>query len=103
MNSNLLYTGKITAIISFVIGTCLFAFYLYFDEQFIDVFLAFFFVVGALIFNTILVIIIFGQALLNRVDRFEALRTVGLMLLNIPISILYFYLLINFPDHHTLL
>ena len=103
MNSNLLHTGKISAIISFVIGTCLFAFYIYFGEKFIDIFFAFIFVIGALIFNTILLTAIIGQALLNRIDRFEALKTMGLMLLNIPISILYFYLLINFPRHHILL
>ncbi len=96
MKTNLILTGKITALLSFVIGTMLLAFYLYFGESFIPIPLGLGFVVIALIVNTILFIIILGSAIIYQRSRIELLKTCGLMLLNIPIAIGYFYMVITF-------
>jgi hypothetical protein len=96
MKTNLILTGKITAILSFVIGTILLAFYLYFGESFIPITLGLGFVAVALIINTVLFIACLGSAIIYHRNRIELLKTCGLMLLNIPISIGYFYMVITF-------
>lgn len=103
MKNNINQTGQIVALLSFVIGTILLAFYLYFGEEVINVFAAFFFVVGALIANTVLITVIIGRAILYSQHRLKSLKTIALMLINIPISILYFYMVVTFPGHKFLL
>ncbi|WP_299113015.1 hypothetical protein [uncultured Winogradskyella sp.] len=96
-------TGKIVALTSFIIGTIFLAFYLYYGETVVNVYLAFLFIVSAIIVNTVLLTVIIGAAVLNRINRIEALKTIVIMLLNIPVSILYFYMIVSFPGHEFLL
>ncbi|GGI57015.1 hypothetical protein [Winogradskyella haliclonae] len=103
MKNNISNTGKTIALVSFVIGTIFLAFYLYYGETVVNVFLAFLFVVAAIITNTVVLTVIIGAAILNRIDRLEALKTIAIILLNIPIAILYFYMIISFPGPKFLL
>ena len=103
MKNNINNTGQIIALVSFVIGTIFLALYLYYGEAVVSIYLAFFFIVGALIANVVILSIIIGAAILKKIDRFEALKTSVIMLLNIPVSILYFYMIITFPGHKFLL
>ena len=98
---NLIETGQITALISFVLGTILLSFYLYFGEPSFPIELAVGFIIAAIIFNTVLFLVLFGAAILNPKYRLELLKTCGIMLMNIPISILYFYILFTFPFRQT--
>lgn len=91
------------ALSSFIIGTCLLSFYLYFGESFIPLGLAIGVVVFATIANSIMFSVIVGSAILNKTHRHDALKTCGVMLLNIPIAILYFYIVITFPSQHLLI
>ncbi|MFK7782199.1 hypothetical protein [Psychroserpens sp.] len=102
MKNNLNYTGQIVALLSFVIGTCLIAFYLYLGENYISLGFAISMVVITIIVNSILFITITIAAIFKRINQNEALKTCGLMLLNIPISILYFYMVIMFPNQNFL-
>ncbi len=103
MKNNINFTGKIVALVSFVIGTCLLSFYLYFGNSFIDIFTAASIIFIEVIVNIVILTTIIGQTLLNKTDKTDALKTCGLMLLNIPIAILYFYMMITFPTHKVLL
>ncbi|SHG50052.1 hypothetical protein [Winogradskyella jejuensis] len=103
MKNNINITGRLIALLSFFIGTMLLAFYLYFGESTVQIHVAIFFIVIAFIFNTILFAVILGATLLNKTNRIEGLKTLAIMLCNIPISILYFYMVITFPGHKLLL
>jgi len=99
MKNNINTTGKIVALASFVIGTIFLAFYLYYGEAVVSIYLAFMFIVATIIVNTVLLSVIIGAAILNRIKRIEALKTITVMLINIPIAMLYFYMIITFPGH----
>ena len=85
--------GKITALASFVAGSTIFALYSYFGEPDFPIQIGILFVIGALVINTGIVLVLIGAALLKSENRIELLKTCGIMLLNIPVVILYFYLL----------
>ena len=103
MKNNIALTGKIIALLSFVIGTILLSLYLYYDEKVVPIYLAFFFVVGAVIINIVMVIVITGRAILIESERIENIKTIAIMLINIPVSILYLYMVITFPGQNSLL
>lgn len=103
MKNNINTTGKIAALISFVIGTIFLALYLYYGEAVVSIYLAFIFIIAAIIVNTVLLSIIVGAAILNKINRLEALKTITVMLINIPIAMLYFYMIITFPGHKFIL
>ena len=103
MGNNINNTGKAIALVSFVIGTCLLSFYLYFGESFIPFEFSIGFIITAFIVNLIVFIVLIGYAILNTHHRFEALKTCGFMLLNIPIAVLYFYIVLTFPNSQYLL
>ncbi|WP_456441144.1 hypothetical protein [Psychroserpens sp.] len=103
MKKNINHIGQIVALLSFVIGTSLLAFYLYLGHNFIPLGLAFAFILATIIINSVLFIAIVGTTIIRKTERQEALKTCGLMLLNIPITILYFYMIVTFPYQNMLL
>tara|TARA_R110000868_G_scaffold110649_19_gene299533 strand:+ start:3043 stop:3348 length:306 start_codon:yes stop_codon:yes gene_type:complete len=98
--NNLITTCKTIAFLSFIIGTILFAFQLYFKESDAFIFPGIIFISFAIIINTISLLILIIIQLSNSEYRLELLKTCGIILLNIPIAILYFYILISieFPE-----
>ena len=96
MKDNLNHTARIIAGICFVIGTVFLSLYLYYGEHVVNILLAFFFIILALITNTVMLTVLFGKALRNNISRTETLKTILIMLCNIPIAILYFYMIITF-------
>lgn len=94
MNS-LINTGKTIAFLSFVIGTILFAFQLYFQGSLRLVHIGLVFIVVAVIINTVSLIALIFVLLGNTDNKLDILKTCGLILLNMPIAILYFYILIE--------
>ena len=97
--NNLIQSGKITAALSFFIGTTLLALYLYFDQPNAIEDIGVGFVLFALFFNSLLFLILLGSSVIYQNYRFELLKVCGIMILNIPIAIAYFYfiLTIEFP------
>ncbi len=88
-------TSKTIAILSFAIGTILFILQLYRFNSGNLIHTGIIFIMSAVIINTIsLLVLLFG--LLGNTDKLEILKTIGIVLANIPIAIIYFYLLINF-------
>lgn len=89
------YASNIFALLSFVIGTILFSSFLYLGESKISVIFGIKFVIAAFLINTILLLANLIIALLNSENRFEHLKTCGLILLNIPMALLYFRIIIS--------
>ncbi|MFV0541649.1 MAG: hypothetical protein ACK5MZ_10525 [Aestuariibaculum sp.] len=86
--------GKITALLSFVLGTCLFVFYLYFGQRNSSIIIGFYFVIIVVCTNLLLMLILLIAALANKPQRNNLLKTCGIMLLNIPVAALYMYLVL---------
>ena len=90
--------GRAVAILSFIIGTTLFSFFLYFGETFIPIVIGLGFIGVAITVNAILLVSNLIVSLIYETDRYENLKTCGIILLNIPIAILYFYIIISFNN-----
>ncbi len=67
--------GRTVALLSFILGTCLLSFHLYFGKSFISLTTGFYFVIMALVINTITLIITLIYALVNVSKRLELLQT----------------------------
>ncbi len=92
---DLITFGKFISIISFIIGTTLFSLYLYFNNSNDISSIGFYFVVTALILNSLLLTVFVVALIINSKHREELLKTCGMILLNIPIAIFYFYIVIS--------
>lgn len=93
--NNLITTSKTIAVLSFVIGTILFALQLYFKHSDKIIYSGIVFIIIAIIVNTISLLALIYNLLGKSNQKTEILKTCGIMLLNIPITILYFYILIE--------
>ena len=94
MNS-LINTSKAIAILSFLIGTILFATQLYFITSYRLIYFGIIFIMVTAIINTISILTLIFSMLGYTSQRLELLKTCGIVLVNIPIAILYFYILIK--------
>lgn len=92
---NLILFVKIVALLSFLIGTVLLAIYLYFDYLNAISMFGFYFVIIAFIANAILLIVNIIAIIIDSNYRTELIKACAFMLLNIPIAILYFYIVIS--------
>lgn len=92
---NITTIGKIVALLSFIIGTILFSFFLYFGTGFISVLTGMRFIVVASIINLILLLGNLLCLFLDLKKGFEYFKTCGIILLNIPIATLYIYIIIS--------
>lgn len=83
-------SAKILALISFLLGTFLLVtYYLTMSAEFA---LFSYFLIGGIVVINLVVLIILMSKLLNRNSEKEGiLRTIGIMLLNIPVALFYFY------------
>lgn len=102
MKNNINQTGFIIAILSFVLGTTILSLYLYIGAEYLSISLGLAFVIIAIIVNTVVFVAILGSAILNKTFDHDTLKTCGLMLLNIPIALLYFYMVVTFPIQNNL-
>lgn len=93
---NLILFSKIIAALSFILGTCLLSLYLYFNSSTKLITIGFIYVIIALILNSVLFTVNFIGMVTNKTYRLELLKTCGIQLINIPVAVLYFYLIIEF-------
>jgi len=80
--------GRVTALVSFLIGTTIFGFY-YLTSAFELLFLGYDFIALSVLINIGVLIAIMVKARKDTANRKRLLNTSGLMLLNIPIMIAY--------------
>lgn len=93
MIKGLTTTSKAITILSFVIGTILFALYLFVKGWETLLFAGIIFVIGAIILNSISLFTMLLLMIFHPKERLLIIQTCGLILLNIPVVILYFYIL----------
>lgn len=86
--------GKIVALLSFLIGSILLILYIYFKSQQL-ITIGIYYIIIAFWINIILLVVLIIASIINSFHRKNLLKTCGIVLLNIPIAILYFYLLIQ--------
>ncbi|MFN0256580.1 hypothetical protein [Pedobacter ureilyticus] len=84
--------GIWTSICSFAIGTLLFLTFII-TKYGILAYLGFYYLIVIIPVNILVLLIIIASAFLNKERWIEHLKTIGLMLLNIPIAWLYLILL----------
>ena len=96
MENNLIFRCRITALLSFVIGTLLFTFYLYFRDWDSLAYTGLLFILLALIVNGFFVVTLLFSIAFYPNKWLDYVKTIGLMILNIPIAFGYFYILIEF-------
>jgi hypothetical protein len=91
--SKLIKTGKLTALISFLIGSFLFLlFYLSLADYFL--FIGFGYILIAALVNAIILFLLSVRAYNDKGNRSRIIRAGGLMLLNIPVVLLYCWIAI---------
>jgi hypothetical protein len=79
--------STVFAIACFTIGTLLFASYMLFKSDDLLI-LGFFYVIGALFFNTIILFHLIYELITSK-EKYEILLQIVILLSNIPIAILY--------------
>lgn len=89
---------KGSALLSFIIGTILLAIFLITQKFDSIVTIGIYFVVIALWYNLVVFIITLISAMYYWQNRIELLGHCGLLLLNIPIAIGYFFIVLNLID-----
>jgi hypothetical protein len=93
--NKLINSSKAIAILSFVFGTILLALQLYFNKTEIFLYPGLIFVIVAIVTNILSLLALIISLLGRTTQKLELLKTCGLVLLNIPIAILYFYTIIS--------
>ncbi len=83
--------GKITALVSFILGTVIFGLY-YYTSNWELLFLGYAFIALVGIINLIVFILIYSQSKKDLHNRKKLLRTSRTMLANIPIMVLYIWI-----------
>lgn len=93
-------TSKTIAASSFIIGTILFALQLFFRHSYMLVYPRIIFIIVAVILNTIALLGLLIYLVAKPIEKHEIIKTCGMVLLNIPIAIAYFIILIHieFPS-----
>ena len=92
---DLINLGRIITFLSFIIGTSTLILYLYFDNSNTIRNFGFYFAIIALIINTLLLIINIIAILIDSKHSEGLIKTYGIILSNIPIAILYFYIVLS--------
>lgn len=95
---NIINTGKLIALISFALGTCLLLSFLLFPKIDSIIIIGLYYVGIAALINAILFLFLILTAFVYWDYRIKLFKTCGLMLLNIPIAIGYFFMVINYID-----
>lgn len=90
------FYGRHLALWSFLLGSLIF---LIFHGGWHDImFVGMYYVLVATVINAVMLFWALILALFNAERRFEHLKTAGIILLNIPVAIFYFYLVIYVVD-----
>lgn len=94
--TKLITSSKAIAITSFFIGSTIFTLQLCFTNTYAFVVLGLLFAIVAVFINSISLVGLIYYLLGNsNSKKLELLESIGIVLLNIPIALLYFYILLN--------
>jgi len=94
MNSSL-DISKIVAGISFILGTLLLVLFLFFREFESIVMFGLYYVLIAFVINAFIFFWLINRLVARSENWIELLKAIGIILINIPIAIGYFFIVIN--------
>src|SRR5690606_20688991 len=89
-----IFIGKLSALLSFLIGTILFGVFTFFIQSILMFKIGVIYILISLIVNTFIFIHLLYKAYFKPKYRLELIKTCGIMLLNIPNTIGYLYLIV---------
>ena len=92
-STNIISTAKITTVISFILGTILLAFFYFTNSTEIAV-IGYIYIVIAILINALNLALLAFQYYRDKASRRKIGKAAGLILLNIPIAFLYFWLVL---------
>nr|WP_321236237.1 hypothetical protein [uncultured Psychroserpens sp.] len=92
---NKLKLSTLTALVFFSIGTLLLLLHVVFRNQFDVTIIGLYYVLFAIVINSIIVVILLIDLILNN-TKVEALKSIGVILLNAPIALLYFHIVVDY-------
>jgi len=88
------YIGFKLAVFYFAVGTSLFLSYLIYNNSTI-LMIGYFYVLTAIISNLILEAVFLIQLLSKKEDQYKIMANMAILLVNIPIAILYFFIVLE--------
>lgn len=94
--NNIINTAKLIGIISFVLGSCLLVSFLLSPNEKSIVIMGLYYVGIVTLINAVLGLVLIITAFVYWDYRILIFKTLGLLLLNIPIAIGYFLIIINY-------
>lgn len=94
MNSSL-DISKIVAGISFIFGTLILVLFLFFKKEESLIMIGIYYVIGAIIINTFIFLGLLFRLIINSENRLDLLKSIGIISINLPIAIGYFFIVIN--------
>lgn len=86
--------SKLIAGVSFILGTLLLVLFLFFKSDVI-IGIGIYYVLAALVINLLLFIGLIGNLITSQKNRFDTLKAIGITLINLPIAIAYFFIVLN--------
>jgi hypothetical protein len=93
---NIINIAKLITILSFVLGTCLLLSFLLFPQEDSIAFAGLYYVGYVSLINAVLFLVLIITAFVYWDYRIKVFKTCGLLLLNIPIAIGYFFIVITY-------
>ncbi|WP_299337027.1 hypothetical protein [uncultured Psychroserpens sp.] len=81
-------------LVFFGFGSMLFALHLFDKDSFVIIIFGYYYVLFCVVFNSLLVLILLFILLLKN-NKAKTLKSIGVLLINIPIALLYFNIVVN--------
>jgi hypothetical protein len=95
--NKLIFTARKIALLSFSVGTLILISHLFLIRSFLTIKIGVGYTLGAFIINSIVLLALIIKTFATSYKRMELIKTCGLVLFNIPITILYIFIVIYYP------
>ncbi len=90
--------GRLSAVVSFAVGTLIFLTFILSRDEMWE-FVGFYFLLGAVLINTAILILLLWNLIFIRDQRINVLKAIGFLLLNIPVVIIYLEIVGHFEKN----
>ena len=95
--NKLIFIARKIALLSFTVGTLILINHLFLIRSFLIIKIGIGYTLGAFIVNSIVVLTLIIKTFIIPYKRKELIKTCGLVLINVPITILYILVIIYYP------
>lgn len=95
--NKLIFTARKIALLSFAVGTLILISHLFLIRSFLIIKIGVGYTLGAFIINSLVLLTLIIKTFVTPYKRKELIKTCGLVLINVPITILYILVVIYYP------